>query len=407
MVSPSCDETLVSDAIIITTLEACPVPEEVIASDITYDAATVTWNGYNDSYNVQLGWDEITATYLNENFADGISADWDNGSDYPWEVVNGHIQSSNAGVSSSTSSISITVSFTADGTVQFDAECMGEGTSTAWDKCIFSIDDEAQFTYGAHVSGWNHYSFPVTAGEHTFTWSYTKDSSLNPTGDYFAVDNIMMSTSEITWGEPISVENAEYTFSSLTPNTAYYVKVQGVCGETETEWSDVATFTTAEIPTVTQTVELTEGWNWFSTYIELEDPVELLNMLQEGMGDTGIQIENVIDGINMNVGDGYWAGDLDGTGLLNEHMYMIEVSEGITVELQGPATNPESHEITLYPEDFSWIGFPCAEEVDVNVALAGLEAEDGDYIENDELGIVFYYGGVWIGDFDTMIPGRG
>ena len=159
--------------------------------------------------------------------------------------------------------------------------------------------------------------------------------------------------------------------------------------------------------TETQTIELVEGWNWFSTYVELDDPVELLNMLEEGMGDSGIQIENVIDGINMNVGDGYWAGDLDGTGLLNEHMYMIEVSEDVTVELQGPATNPENHEITLYPGDFSWIGFPCAEEVDVNVALAGLEAEDGDYIENNELGIIYYYGGVWIGDFDTMIPGRG
>ena len=158
--------------------------------------------------------------------------------------------------------------------------------------------------------------------------------------------------------------------------------------------------------TVTQTIALDAGWNWFSTYIELDDPVELLNMLEEGMGDSGIQIENVIDGINMNVGDGYWAGDLDGTGLLNEHMYMIEVSEDITVELQGPATNPESHEITLYPGDFSWIGFPCAEEVDVNVALAGLEAEEGDYIENNELGIIYYYG-EWMGDFNTMIPGRG
>ena len=159
--------------------------------------------------------------------------------------------------------------------------------------------------------------------------------------------------------------------------------------------------------TVTQTIELVEGWNWFSTYVELDDPVELLNMLEEGMGDSGIQIENVIDGINMNVGDGYWAGDLDGTGLLNEPMYMIEVSEDITVELKGLPTNPENHEITLYPGDFSWIGFPCAEEVDVNVALAGLEPEEGDYIENDVLGVIYYYGGVWIGDFDTMIPGRG
>ena len=158
---------------------------------------------------------------------------------------------------------------------------------------------------------------------------------------------------------------------------------------------------------LTQTIALSAGWNWFSTYIELDNPVELLEVLQDALGDNGMQIESVVDGVNMNVGDGYWAGDLDGTGLLNEHMYLREVLEDAVVELQGPATNPEAHPITLYPEDFSWIGFPCAEEVDVNVALSGLEAEDGDYIENDELGVIYYYGGVWIGDFDTMIPGRG
>ncbi len=162
--------------------------------------------------------------------------------------------------------------------------------------------------------------------------------------------------------------------------------------------------------TETQTIELVEGWNWFSTYIELDDPVELLNMLEEGMGDSGIQIENVIDGINMNVGDGYWAGDLMFIGLMNEHTYMIEVNADVTVELQGRATNPADHPITIYPNDYSWIGFPYNEEMDVNVALAGFEAEEGDMIETvygEEGGIIYNYGGVWVGDFDTMIPGRG
>jgi hypothetical protein len=406
VVSPSCDETVLSDAIIITTLEACPVPEEVTVSDttITYNAATVTWFGYNDSYNVKLGWDEITATYLNENFADGISADWDNGSDYPWEVVNGHIQSSNAGVSSSTSSISITVSFTADGTVQFDAECMGEGTGTAWDKCIFSIDDEAQFTYGAHVSGWNHYSFSVTAGEHTFTWSYTKDSSLNPTGDYFAVDNIMMSTSEITWGEPVSVENAEYTFTSLTPKTTYYVKVQGVCGETETEWSDVATFTTAEITTFTQTIVLSEDWNWVSLYVK-GDPMEMLQQLKVALGDNGIQIESQYDGLTENIGDGYWMGDLEENGVVNESMYLVQAATDCEIELQGEVADPADHVIMLYPE-WTWIGFPCTEEVDIMVALSELEAEEGDMIEGPDGVAEHLGGGYWYG-LETLVPGQG
>ena len=405
VVSPSCDETVLSDAIIITTLEACPVPEEVTVSDttITYNAATVTWFGYNDSYNVQLGWDEITATYLNENFADGISADWDNGSDYPWEVVNGHIQSSNAGVGSSTSSISITVSFTADGTVQFDAECMGEGTSTAWDKCIFSIDDEAQFTYGAHVSGWNHYSFPVTAGEHTFTWSYTKDGSVNPTGDYFAVDNIMMSTSEITWGEPVSVENAEYTFSSLTPKTTYYVKVQGVCGETETEWSDVATFTTLEETNVTQTITLTAGTNWVSTYLEITKE-DLQNALVAALSDPAGTVIKSQNG-NSTYRGGRWR-DQSFTWDVAK-MYKIVVPEDCEITLTGMPINPAEHPITIAPNAPTWIGFPFAESMTPAQAIPAGFAVNADIIKSKD-GNARYGNGNWRAQgLNSLEPGKG
>ena len=118
-----------------------------------------------------------------------------NNSAYPWVVVaeNGSyvMKSSNSGVASSSSIISATVDYQTDGTVSFDALCMGEGTSTIWDKCIFKIDNVQQFCYGANVSGWNNYVFPVAAGTHTFAWEYSKDSSVNPTGDYMAVDNII------------------------------------------------------------------------------------------------------------------------------------------------------------------------------------------------------------------------
>lgn len=78
-----------------------------------------------------------------------------------------------------------------DGYIVFDAKFMGEGTSTAWDKCIFYIDGVEQFTYGARGNGWfKNNAFPVSAGIHTFKWEYTKDSTTNPDGDAFFVDNI-------------------------------------------------------------------------------------------------------------------------------------------------------------------------------------------------------------------------
>ena len=128
-----------------------------------------------------------------------IPADWTNSAPYPWTVSPDTptgsycIKSSNAGVASSTSSIQATADFGAAGTVSFDANCQGEGTSTFWDHCDFSIDGNVLLTAGANITGWNHYSFPVTAGTHTFVWSYTKDSSVNPTGDAFFVDNVVFS----------------------------------------------------------------------------------------------------------------------------------------------------------------------------------------------------------------------
>ena len=125
-----------------------------------------------------------------------IPEDFTNSAQYPWTVVNnapGHdsycMKSGNGGVANSTSAISVTVDYAADGTVSFDGGCWGEGTSTAWDKCIFSIDGAQQFENGA-LQTWNNYSYNVAAGSHTFEWKYTKDNSVNPNTDAFFVDNI-------------------------------------------------------------------------------------------------------------------------------------------------------------------------------------------------------------------------
>ena len=144
-----------------------------------------------------------------------IPADWNNSSTYPWTVVseNGSyvMKSGNGGLASTTSTISATYDLNNTGSISFDALCMGEGTSTIWDKCIFSIDGEQQFSYGANVAGWNNYSYDLNPGTHTFTWSYSKDSSVNPTGDYFMVDNVTVTG----MGEPLPEPEINYSFGPV------------------------------------------------------------------------------------------------------------------------------------------------------------------------------------------------
>jgi hypothetical protein len=73
--------------------------------------------------------------------------------------------------------------------------------------------------------------------------------------------------------------------------------------------------------------------------------------------------------------------------------------------LQGEVADPADHVITLYPE-WTWIGFPCTEEVDIMVALSGLEAEEGDMIEGPDGVAEHLGGGYWYG-LETLVPGQG
>jgi hypothetical protein len=253
------------------------------------------------------------------------------------------------------------------------------------------------------TQGWLHYSFEVAAGEHTFTWSYTKDSSVNPTGDYFAIDNVVL-------GYPVEpdyviVENIAdftYTFTDLEYETYYFVQVQGkdagcIAG---TEWTDAVSFF---FPLPTQTIELVEGWNWFSTYIEA-DPYELLEQLKESLGDNAIQIQSM-DYVTEYDGE-EWFGDLDDEGIYNEQTYMIEVVTPCTIQLHGVPANVENYTIEIRPNGYTWIGFPSAVALDIAEAMFDFEAEEGDQIECFD-GMTEFDGEEWFGDIDIFESGKG
>ena len=223
---------------------------------------------------------------------------------------------------------------------------------------------------------------------------------MNPTGDHFAVDNIKMYWEELILQDPITTENTSYTFTGLTPESNYYVTVTGVCGDEQTEASDTLVFVT---PPFTQTIELLGGaWNWVSFYVETSDPTELLQMLESNAGNHVSQIESAYYGINIYDASGWW-NEFD--ALTYEDMYLIEANDDCTIVLQGDPVDPANYPITIYPQQWNWIGFPCAEVVNLEVALAGFPAEEEDQLEGPE-GLTMYSGGEWFEPFD-MTPGHG
>ena len=313
------------------------------------------------------------------------------------------MKSANAGVASSTSAISVTVTFPANGTVEFDAECRGEGTSSAWDKCIFSIDGVAQFTYGAWITGWNHYSFDVPAGEHTFTWKYTKDSSVNPAGDYFAVDNIVMSSSEIIWAEAVATENTEYALVDLTHDATYYVRVKGICGDTETEWSNTVIFNAGPLPT--QTIALAAGWNWvsFNGVITLADLKAAINAVVQA-GDRPVIKSQNNGQTRKNLNNNNWMGGLNSLDM--SQMYRIQIGADCEIVLQGLPIDPADHPATIAP-GANWIAYPLSESMSVAEAFSGFDAINGDVVKLLGVGQAQKRGNNWMGALQTLVPGKG
>ncbi len=270
---------------------------------------------------------------LSFDFEDGVvPAGWTNDATYPWVITStsqgsGHsgtycIKSSNSGVGSSSSSISATFTFTTAGSISFLGGIYGEGTSSVWDACEFQIDGVQQFSYGA-LAAWNTYTFDVAAGTHTFTWSYSKDGSVNPTGDAFFVDNIVVelnvtcpkvntlvaenvtpNSATLTWtdnstGATYTVMNGStvvasgltgtsYNLTGLTGNTDYTYSVVVNCSATEESAPKSVSFTT---PCDYEAIPFVESFD------------ANLNTNQCWLGATGITAAEVFAGASLTYGN--------------------------------------------------------------------------------------------------------
>ena len=153
---------------------------------------------------------------------------------------------------------------------------------------------------------------------------------------------------------------------------------------------------------VTQTINLSQGWNWISTYIESSN---LLEQLETNLGSNGIEIWSNSNSTEYDEEWG-WFGDLDDIGMTNEEMYMVKTKTSCSMQLQGLPANPANYAITINP-GWNWIGFPCNGETTLEEALSNFEAEQGDQIWSSSFSTEYDDGWGWFGDIDTLVPGEG
>ncbi len=99
-----------------------------------------------------------------------------------------------------TSNLLITVDVMADDQISFFRKVSSE---SSYDYLRFYIDNIQQAEW-AGEEGWEEFSYPVTAGEHTFKWEYDKDGSVSSGSDCGWIDYIVFPAFSGT-ASPLSV----------------------------------------------------------------------------------------------------------------------------------------------------------------------------------------------------------
>ena len=150
-----------------------------------------------------------------------------------------------------------------------------------------------------------------------------------------------------------------------------------------------------------QTVPLSQGWNWFSTYLDitLED---LKDALVEALPGTSITIKSRTQNTAYNPNTNRWRGTLNSLDVTQ--MYMISVDTGVEITLSGTPIDPAEHPVTI-SNGSNWIAFPLAESMTVSDAFAGF-AVNGDKVKSRN-GNSQYVRNRWSGGVTTLMPGQG
>ena len=138
--------------------------------------------------------------------------------DHPWIVDGDAAKSTNVNVANSTSTVSTTVTAAAGDILQFDFRSFGEGFGdTVWDGLHLFIDGTEVAKWN-RVETWTTYAVELTAGEHTITWTYQKDSTVDREGDYATVDNVYVGAPVV----PTSIEVENVTVPAGRRATVAY-----------------------------------------------------------------------------------------------------------------------------------------------------------------------------------------
>lgn len=245
---------------------------------------------------------------------------------------------------------------------------------------------------------------PELNATNDFTVQFDYKQYSSSSGEVFAVGYATeLSLDAFTWFDDITAESSEWTtLDALTiPAGTKYVAV--IYESYYDYYLYLDNFVLEEVSGTTQTTDLIEGWNWFSTYIAVDDPVDMLDMLKASLGTNADEIQSFLYSTEFDGEE--WFGDLDDEGIFNNETYLIYANTDCTVELSGTPAVVTEYSITINP-GWNWIGFPSADGIEVADAMFNFDAYEGDMMQTKENSTEFD-GDEWFGDLETFVPGEG
>lgn len=142
-----------------------------------------------------------------------------------------------------------------------------------------------------------------------------------------------------------------------------------------------------------QTITLSQGWNWVSSYLKEPLSVEPFSSIANRIvGQTDELISDPLFGL---------IGNLD--AMYGGSSYKIKADQPYSHTFMGHLYDPEVSPIRLH-NGWNWISYPYFEELDIDETVKN--AEEGDYLVS-QTGFAEYANGNWDGSLGMFVPGMG
>lgn len=252
--------------------------------------------------------------------------------------------------------------------------------------CANAVEYQADASYGLETLYEFRFNSKRTV---TVTVNPVEGGTVEGAGEYYR-------ESEVTL---VAIPNYGFAFSNWTEN--------GEVVSTEASY----TFTLMDDRTLVANFnyqhvrELSSGWNWWSTPVELTG-IDGLNMLENSLGLSGMIIKSqngFVQRFDLPNGVNYWTGTL--SSIQNEAGYKISVSEACTSTLTGEKAVVENHPITIN-QNWNWIGYPVDVPQALTVALSGFEPLSGDVVKGQTSFASYQAGSGWLPNTFMLMPGQ-